>query len=352
MRHGSFSSLKLAVWPEIDRRLWQAAREAGDELLDDIGPAAHWRPKTIVNVEYFWGTFLWWLATTGHLDPAVAPRVRVSQATVLAFLKAYEVDHARSSVAAVLRVIHDFVSVTDGGVDLSWLKTLWKGQQRRASPVKETGDRHRPVAELVDVAARHLVQATEDTEPRRSAELFRDGLIFACETAIPMRSTNLASLRLGHSLRKEGGRYVVTLDGSTMKNHRAFERSYPEFLTPIIDDWFDRYRPILLKQGRTDEGWMWIGTRWGGPLTGARISKIVRRINEANSGSTMTLHGFRHSVTSDITAHLPQHVGIIKTVLGHASPLSQKYYDLAAAYEAQHRWHAVLEGVRQKDRDE
>lgn len=353
MSAGAFSSLKVADWPEIDRRLWRTAREVGDELLDRVGPAADWRPKTIVNVEYFWGTFLWWLAQTGRLDPMGSPRARVTREVILAFIEAYEVGHARSSVAAMLRVIHDFVSVTCTDVDLEWLRTLARAQQRSASPIKKTGDRRRPVAELVAIASHYLSQAAEirDVDPRRAAEMFRDGLIFACETAIPLRRENLATLRLGHTLRKAGNRYVVTHDGSSMKNRRDFERTYPEFLTPPIDEWLSIYRPLLLTPGATDEGWMWIGVRCGRRLDGPAISKIVRRINEIVSGSTMTLHGFRHSVASDIIAHMPGRVAIIKTVLGHASPLSHQHYDLAAAFEIQDRWHGVLDDLRRRDRN-
>ena len=63
-------------------------------------------------------------------------------------------------------------------------------------------------------------------------------------------------------------------------------------------------------------------------------------------------HSFRHSAATDIALHDPKHVGIVKSVLGHASPLSADYYNLASGFDAASRYQALLVELRRKDKEE
>ena len=80
------------------------------------------------------------------------------------------------------------------------------------------------------------------------------------------------------------------------------------------------------------------------------ISLRVSRHLRQHFGVSLTLHSFRHSVATDIALLDPKHVGITKSVLGHASPLTAKYYNLASGFEAAATYQTVLEGMRFKDR--
>jgi integrase/recombinase XerD len=62
-------------------------------------------------------------------------------------------------------------------------------------------------------------------------------------------------------------------------------------------------------------------------------------------------HSFRHSAATDIALLDPKHVGILKSILGHASPLFADCYNLVSGFEAASRCQALLADMRKNDRD-
>jgi len=352
MTADSFSSLKLAQWPEQDRLLWLAAREPGD-FFDDAGLAADWRPATVVNVEYHYGTFLWWLRTMGRLDEKAKPVDRANAVNIHDFIHVYSVDHAQSSVAAVVHVIGDLVRVTSPEADIPWIANLARRIKRKARPQKPTAQRRSPLIHLIRLGDMLMDrgQATLIDDAAAGALMFRDGLMIVTEVALPLRRKNIASLRLGASLFRDGSSYRVKFTGDEMKNGQDFEGRYPDSLTSALNVYFDTIRPILRAGSKSeDDGSVWLGHR-GEPMIGASISLRLRELTQRHVGVPFAAHSFRHSAATDIALLDPKHVGIVKSVLGHASPLSGDYYNLASGFEAASRYQALLADLRRNDRD-
>ncbi|WP_442756697.1 hypothetical protein ACNHKD_08935 [Methylocystis sp. JAN1] len=86
-------------------------------------------------------------------------------------------------------------------------------------------------------------------------------------------------------------------------------------------------------------------------MKGFSISFRLRELTERHVGIPFAAHSFRHSAATDIALLDPQHVGIIKSVLGHASPLSAEHYNLAFGFEAASRYQALLATLRRRDKD-
>ncbi|WKW50150.1 tyrosine-type recombinase/integrase [Rhodomicrobium lacus] len=338
---GSFSSLKVHDWPERDRTLWLEARRQGG-FLDDAGPAADWRPSTVVTAEYHYGTFLWWLRERDSLDANATSEARASLDTIRAFIDDYARDHAASSVAAVVRVIADMVRVTATDADVRWIYEAARRLKRKATPVKPLSHRMCPAADLAAVADALMErgEALLEDDPARSALLFRDGLLILTETCLPLRRKNCAGLRLGHTLFPDEDRYRVAFPADAMKNGHPFEGWYPVWLTSKLDLYIETVRPNLLGCV-PDEGWLWLGRR-GEPLQGATISSRLREVLRQTLGVPLSLHAFRHSATTDIAIHAPAEIGIARSVLGHASPLSARFYDLSSNMEASARYQKMM----------
>ncbi len=352
MTASPFSSLKLAQWPEQDRLLWLAAREPGD-FFDDAGLAADWRAATVVNVEYHYGTFLWWLRNVGRLDEKAKPVERATVVNIHDFIAAYAADHAQSSVAAVVHVIGDIIRVTSPDADVPWIASLARRIKRKARPVKPTAQRRSPLIHLIRLGDGLMErgQTALVDDPSAGALMFRDGLMIVTEVALPLRRKNMASLRLGVSLFRDENGYRVKFAGDEMKNGQDFEGRYPDSLTPALDLYFDMIRPILRAGSkREDDGSLWLG-RWGEPMIGASISLRLRELTQRHIGVPFAAHSFRHSAATDIALLDPKHVGIVKSMLGHASPLSADYYNLASGFEAASRYQALLADLRTNDRD-
>lgn len=346
-----FSSLKLEQWPERDRELWIDCQAPAD-LLDEGGRAAAWRPATIQNIGYHYGTFLWWLRRRDGLDPAAAPLDRASVSNVRDFVADYGVGHAKSSTAAIVGAIADVVRATSPGSNTRWIYTIARRLKRQARPLKPDALRKRPVIDLIELGdmlkQRGLARLDED--PRAGAIDYRDGLMVVLETSLPLRRRNFCGLRLGHTLISESLAYRIQIPGPQMKNGEEFIGVYPEYLTSEIDFYLDRIRPILRwKLTDEDEGWLWLG-RWGEPLQGDSISNRVRELTRQHLGLPLSLHAFRHSVATDIALLAPMSAGITKSVLGHASPHSARYYNLASSSDAANTYQALLARIREQDR--
>jgi integrase len=243
--------------------------------------------------------------------------------------------------------------VTSPDADVPWIVNLARRIKRKARPVKPTAQRRCPLIHLIRLgdALMERGQATLVDDPSAGALMFRDGLMIVTEVALPLRRKNMASLRLGASLFRDENGYRVKFTGDEMKNGQDFEGRYPDSLTPALDAYFDTIRPILRAGSKSDDdGSLWLG-RWGEPMIGASISLRLRELTQRHISVPFAAHSFRHSAATDIALLDPKHVGIVKSVLGHASPLSADYYNLASGFEAASRYQALLADLRKNDRD-
>ena len=289
----------------------------------------------------------------GRLDPSSTPCQRATAENIEEFVNDYAADHAGATAATVMRIIADMVRVTAPAAEVDWLYALARRIKRNATPVKPPSHRARPAFELVEVALSLMERGEKLLQecPDRGALHFRNGLMIIAETSLPLRRSNYAGLRLGYTLHREEDRYRVAFPGAAMKNKRDFEGWYPDWLTDRFDFYVEHVRPVLragLK--KPDEGWLWLGRR-GEPMKGVSISVRLREVLRDAIGVPLPLHSFRHSVTTDIALHDPKHVGIVKSLLGHSSPLSARYYDLASNFEASVRFQTLMAKLIGADSD-
>lgn len=350
MNHGAFRRMRVETWPDLDRLSWGYARTLEDPF-EPGGLAAAWRPATIENIEKSWGVFLAWLLRHGLLTDASSVRERASGETLRHFIHAYAEHNAASSVATMVRALYDFVRACCPGSDLTELKELFAAYKSRARHLKSPAERHRPVAELVAIGREQFEQGLammEDT-PVWGAIAYRTGLLFLMEVGLPLRVSNLRSLRIGHTIFKVDDRWKAVFEGTAMKNHRPFVGWYPAWLTEIIDLWIEEIRPILRhRRAAPDPGWLWPTCRVE-QISSQGFLDAVRTATRDKTGIAITTHAFRHSVTTQIAVSAPDQIGIVTPILGHAGPASDAVYDLARGLEAQQVWLELLGQMRAED---
>ena len=109
-RHAAFSSLPFDRWPDLDRRLFEAARRAGD-VLEAGGPAAAWRPKTVLWATEGYGCWLTWLDRRGELDGIEDPACRCTPDRLRAYLDALQEHLSPATVATRLRALKRVLAV-------------------------------------------------------------------------------------------------------------------------------------------------------------------------------------------------------------------------------------------------
>jgi integrase len=77
------------------------------------------------------------------------------------------------------------------------------------------------------------------------------------------------------------------------------------------------------------------------------------KLTKERIGCAINPHAFRHAAATSIAFADPEHVQITKSILGHGSlASSERYYNLAQAFEAARRWDAHVQRLRDGHRDE
>ena len=175
---------------------------------------------------------------------------------------------------------------------------------------------------------------------------FRDGLMTALLALAPLRLRNFAGLSLGHSLVRQGSLWWITVPGTETKNHRPYERPFPERLLPALQRYLDEVRPALLQRkghwARPVGSTLWVSCH-GSPLSEIRIYELIVARTAAAFGAPVNPHLFRHSAATSLALVSPEAVRSGAQVLGHTNYTITQEYNLARALDAARRYHKVLE---------
>lgn len=342
--------VKPEHWPIPWLACWHESQKRAASPLDDGGRASTWLPPTLRNVEQGVGIYLAFLQSQGVFDPEKPLVAYVDKARVRAFLDLYAPGRADSTVAGALRGIAYYLRATVPPDGLPWLTKLAHRLTNSAKPARPKPPRMASVPELITLGFR-LMEAGLDKLARgqiSGAQVYRDGLMIACLATRPLRLRNLCALRVGHSFVRAQAGYRVEFSGSQTKKGIAIEFLYPQWLNEPLDIYLEEVRPMLLSRARGDQGdagWLWIGRR-GRPLPSTNVTTTITNTTKRFLGRGVSPHLFRDCATTDIALHDPEHVGITKDVLGHATAASgEKFYNQASSFKALSEWERVLVGL-------
>ncbi len=335
-------------WPVRDRSLWAEAKLPGRPFRKK-GRAADFRPDTIRLTEHGYGTYLAWVLMRGALDPGAEPIDRISPAMIYAFAEDYGADHAPSGVALIVRGVAYLVRATHPPDGAPWLTRTAHEMANSASPVKNKTAQMASLAEILALGDKLMKNGTDELHRgyRSGAQTFRDGLMLTALATRPFRRRNLAALQIGRTFFFNGKEARVAFDPRETKTGSKIAFDYPDFLVPVFDLYLREARPILRSHSDgVDDGMLWVGRR-GRPMDGEEITQRIGNVTKANLGRRIGPHLFRDCAATDIAIHDPIHVGITKSVLGHATlATSQKYYNQASAYRAALRQRSVIDALR------
>jgi integrase/recombinase XerD len=343
----TFRSLKLAEWPDTDRRLMQDALKP-KTFLRPGGAASEWREKTLETVIYRNGVFLWWLGETGRLMPGSTPLERVTSENIESFIDAYGAGHASTSLAGTLHGVYEATRIMHPEADLSYLLEAVASVKAIAKPrpkLPRMADQS-ALVELGEALIAHGAKRAAEGH-MLSAAAVRDGCMILFQVACPLRRTSFESLRLSKSLLRDKVGYCVTLCPQQMKTHQAFEASLPEWLTPHLDFYVDIARPTLqARSDKQDDDTLWLGAE-GEPMPGKSISRRVRQLIAKHLGRPMSLHLFRDSAATTVAVHDSARIGIVGDVLGHTRhETSEKHYNQAKGIGPLRSYHGLLKEQR------
>ncbi|MGO8920870.1 MAG: hypothetical protein ACLQJR_33670, partial [Stellaceae bacterium] len=156
--------------------------------------------------------------------------------------------------------------------------------------LRQFADQHK-LSGLLSLPHR-LVEEVEahDSGHRRDAVTVALALAIAIELVIPLRSDNLAGLRVGVDIQRIAKTAFLSIPAERTKNDNAIDAELPAWLIAMLDLYLRKYRARLVT---TPSPWLFPGER-GDRRNSAGFSAQIGSLIAKQTGVTMTLHQFRH----------------------------------------------------------
>ncbi len=307
--------MPFAQWPAMDREAWVAAVTSGD-ILDECGRAAHWSSRTRQKRIESYGRWLTYLALRGILDKSNRPEDRVRRDTVATFID--ELSRARAPYTVLCR-IEDLYSVMRAFApdrDWIWLRRAANRLRARITRGRDKEHRVRPSKDLYALGVRLMreAEACDPLPPLERAVRYRDGLMIALLAARPLRVSNFACMLLGKNLVATTDGYWLRFEASECKNRRPIDVPMPVELTPFLERYLERHRPVLSRGGESHRLWV---AKTGSAMTRGSIYGRIVDLTRRAFGEAVNPHLFRDCAATSVAIDDPDHVRIAATLLGH-----------------------------------
>lgn len=333
--------LPVNEWPAADQLLWHTAMAPPDLEDDERGPAAAWRAGTAQTNREGYGRWLNHLLQTGE-GWHDAPADRVTPARVRTYLaelreQSLSVRTRCNRISQLVNVMLEFAPERDW----DWLKrqfnridALAREDRRCKPPVLLTGD-------ILDKAFEALGKLRREgpASTQASAIEYRNWLMLAGITLMPLRRENFATLSIERHFRQVGTDWLIEIPAAEAKAGRTIEMPVPPVLLPHIEHYLDHVRPTLLKGRSHDRLWV---TYQGGPLTGHGYYIAMTNFTREVLGTRMSPHRARHIGATSIVIAAPEQIEAARAYLSHGDDgTTEEHYIVAKSFTASRR-HATL----------
>jgi integrase len=347
--------LKCARWPKQDQLLWAVALEPEDPFSEAGGTRADHRPISNHVIERGYGRWLTYLARKGCLDN-ISPADRITPAEVKGYIvELVQLGNRNSTIHQRLSELKQMAMIMGPERDWTFIDRLaGKLRSRAATPSRKQG-RIVGADELYALGLDLMSQAQRGHSQRRSAILFRDGLIIALLALRPLRRRNMANLTLGRDVIAVAGKWMIVLSPDLTKTHVTLEYDWPDSLVKALGEYLQVHRPGLdARNGRWkspagDRLWLSVD---GSPLTQMALYDRVIYWTTKAFGKSINPHLFRDSAATYMAVNDPVHVLLSAPLLGHRTfKTTERSYIQAQTLEAHRQFAQKLSAFRKCDAD-
>jgi site-specific recombinase XerD len=339
--------LHLRDWPELDQKLWQEALAARDYEDENRSPAAKWRPTTIQTNREGYGRWIDYLERSGkRLDEP--PDDRVTRERVKGYLTELEQQGVsiRSRCNRISELLSVLLAIAPDG-DWAWLKHRFKALDAQAQEARQ-----RPAPPLLagDILARafkelRAMEGAEDCDRNLYWAIgYRNWLMLATLTLVPLRRRNFATLSLDQHMRVAGREWLVEIPAAEAKGGKPITKPIPPALHCHIRFYLEQVRPILLKGNRSDR--LWITNRHG-PMTPHSFFIMITNFTREVFGAPIGPHKFRHIGATSILLATPGETEVARAFLGHGDyATTHDHYVIGESIAASRQRSAVVAKLR------
>jgi integrase len=326
MKRKAKQYLEYSSWPAEDKALWKAAFAVGANLFDETGPGAHLAERTVQQLQYTYGKFLFFLSVE-HAEVLERRRAEWIDAKIIQeFVEWQPVTCGAMTLSIYLFHLSLALKILYPCQDWSWLLDISRRFKARAKPRSERN--HIITSErLYDLGLGLMDSALSSGKPVtgwRVQTAFRDGLVIALAAAIAPRRRTLAALRIGKQLKKIEHLWSLDIPAEDVKTKRPLDYPISPQLSRLIDIYVNEIRPFIA--GAKTHDYLWASAR-GRPMGGGVIYNAVRRRTRKAFGFPVNLHRFRAAAGTFWSVQDPENVRGVKDLLGHADfATTEKYY--------------------------
>jgi integrase len=308
-----------------------------------IGQNGHDRP----NIQHY-GRWLGYLAWSEQPNP-LPPADRVTHEAVRDYnrhLLPLVSPRTRLSLLVGLKVT---IAAMTPDREWRWLQDFCNRVQRQAKPKSDKRSRMRSSGDIFSAALTELRRLPTHGLGLIQAIAYRDALMLALLAARPLRVRNATSIEIGHQLTRAEHGWHLSIPGDQVKNKQPVSYGLPHKLTPWLDRYLAKVRPIF--PGAAASRYLWLNQN--GPVGGPgfvylRIVRLTRRL----FGKPINPHLLRDCAASSLAMVSSDVARSAAALLGHRHfSTTERYYIQANDLEASRRLNAIL-AAASKDTDE
>jgi integrase len=330
--------LKLAAWPEQDRRLWQVACEPSDLLaVDEGGARANRAIATNYKAEKGYGRWLTFLQTAAPDSLADAPALRITPERVRRYLDSLiRLGNSTATIIARLRELGEVARIM--GPEQSWSFINALESRTRASHKPARDKTNLKLSDELFGLGLSLIERAIALSGRDAALLHRDGLMIALLALVPLRRRNFANLRLDRNVVAINDIWLITLDESETKTHAPLEILWPDELVAPLHAYLDVHRLLLSaitrRGAKPADDALWVSTH-GSRMSEMAMYNCIRRHTQEAFGQAINPHLFRDAAATTLAIADPAHVRVAAPLLGHRTfTTTERHYQQAQAFDA------------------
>lgn len=336
--------LKFADWPELDQVAWNDLFVKGG-LFDNTGRCQDWSVGTRTIRKQGYGQ---WLSFLRRNTPEVLgnpPVSRITQGRVGTYIQECQQRLSHRSVANLVSGLFVIARVFAPTYDWEWLLRASNRLSNRAEvhalppPISLTA------AEIFSWSLARMEEVHDDLDLSglKRAIHFRQALMIGFLIARPVRRRTLLVIQVEKHLLPVTDGFVLRFGREDMKDKKARSFPLPKRLVAPMQRYFKFHRPELL--GHKTSNALWI-SQYGDAITPDGYSRELPKITERHLGVPLRPHAFRHIAATSIAEFDPEHVGIIRDILCHATlDMAQKHYNRATGISSSAGLQSIVEGI-------
>lgn len=337
--------IKYDDWPLSDQQQWAFCLSPGG-LFDAGGTFSGWSKGTCRIHAQNYGSWLSFLMRCHPDLIALPPADRIKQDIVEAFILEGKKRLKLRSVSNQVRSLAITAKGFAPDKDWKWIFGAARKLYEQSNPTQLKPPLPISAADIFGWSLKQLRLIAGQTlqHPIAHAVTFRQALMVGLLIARPVRARAFMAMTVSKHIEISSSGISLSYTAEDMKDKKARRFPVPDELAPFMLEYLSTHRPILLNGASAEE--LWISSR-GHPMTQDNFTSGLAKLTNRIFGLKLRPHAFRHIAATSIASNDPEHVGIIRDILGHTTlRMAEKHYNRATAVVITRRLQGILRNIR------